>query len=132
MDEYSEAKTFKPEKYFDTPKELIGRAFNRPKNGQLEDADQLVGIGQTKSTMTKKSYWKQQERRLKKVAKLNRGAYKMLNEHEERAEQLKSMTVKMALQKEISYGKGVKKKITKKNKDGTVESYFVWKQIRKR
>jgi hypothetical protein len=56
----------------------------------------------------------------------------MLNEHEERAEQLKSMTVKMALQKEISYGKGVKKKITKKNKDGTVESYFVWKQIRKR
>ena len=131
MDEYSEAKTFKPEKYFDTPKELIGRAFNRPKNGQLEDADQLVGIGANEIDYDEEELRKQQERRLKKVAKLNRGAYKMLNEHEERAEQLKSMTVKMALQKEISYGK-IKKKITKKNKDGTVESYFVWKQIRKR
>ena len=28
VDEYSEAKTFKPEKYFDTPKELIGRGAN--------------------------------------------------------------------------------------------------------
>ena len=37
VDEYSEAKTFKPETYFDTPRELIGRAFNRPKNSQLED-----------------------------------------------------------------------------------------------
>ena len=108
VDEYSEAKTFKPEKYFDTPKELIGRAFNRPKNGQLEDADQLVGVGANEIDYDEEELRKQQERRLKKVAKLNRGAYKMLNEHEERAEQLKSMTVKMALQKEISYGKGVK------------------------
>ena len=98
----------------------------------MEDADQLVGIGANEIDYDEEELRKQQERRLKKVAKLNRGAYKMLNEHEERAEQLKSMTVKMALQKEISYGKGVKKKITKKNKDGTVESYFVWKQIRKR
>ena len=132
VDEYSEAKTFKPETYFDTPRELIGRAFNRPKNSQLEDADQLVGVGANEIDYDEEELRKQQERRLKKVAKLNRGAYKMLNEHEERAEQLKSMTVKMALQKEISHGKGVKKKITKKNKDGTVESYFVWKQIRKR
>jgi U3 small nucleolar RNA-associated protein 11 len=132
VDDYEDVKNFKAAKYFDTPKELIGRAFNRPRTEQLEDADALVGVGANEIDFDEEELMKQQERRLKKVAKLNRGAYKMLNEREQRAEQLKSMTLKMAMEKEISYSKGVKKKITRKNKDGTTESHFVWKQIRKK
>ena len=132
VDDYEEARNFDAEKYFDTPKELLGRTFNRPRNRQLSDADVLVGVGINEIDYDEEELQKMQERKLKKVAKLNRGAYKLLNEREKRAEQLKKMSLRMTLQREISHGKGVKKKITKKNKDGTTESYFVWKQIRKR
>ena len=131
VDDYEEAKNFDADKYFDTPKELLWRAFNRPRNGQLSDADALVGFGVNEIDYDEEELQKMQERKLKKVAKLNRGAYKLLNERERRAEQLKNMSLRMMLQREISHSKGVKKKITKKNKDGMTESYFVWKQIRK-
>lgn len=36
VDDAKEAAKFKPSKYFDTPAELVGRAYNRPRNAQLQ------------------------------------------------------------------------------------------------
>jgi U3 small nucleolar RNA-associated protein 11 len=38
VDSVAEAKSFKPEEYFQTPVELLNRSFNRPKEKQLMDA----------------------------------------------------------------------------------------------
>ncbi len=42
VDSASEVRAFDPAAHFDTPKELLGRAFNRPRTAQLEDPTALV------------------------------------------------------------------------------------------
>lgn len=36
VDSAAEAAAFKPEQFFDTPAELLGRTYNRPRNAQLQ------------------------------------------------------------------------------------------------
>lgn len=36
VDSAKEAAHFKPAKFFDTPAELLGRSYNRPRNSQLQ------------------------------------------------------------------------------------------------
>lgn len=36
VDSAKEAADFKPAKFFDTPAELLGRTYNRPRNAQLQ------------------------------------------------------------------------------------------------
>lgn len=36
VDSAKEAAAFKPAKFFDTPKELLGRTYNRPRTAQLQ------------------------------------------------------------------------------------------------
>jgi hypothetical protein len=38
FDNPEEAKAFDPEAFFDCPRELLGRAYNRPRRAQLEGA----------------------------------------------------------------------------------------------
>lgn len=42
VEDPKEAKTFNPEEYFGTSKELLNRAFNRPKQEQLADPTSVV------------------------------------------------------------------------------------------
>jgi hypothetical protein len=42
VDSAAEAAAFQPAAYFDTPPELLGRAFNRPRNAQLAQQQQLA------------------------------------------------------------------------------------------
>jgi U3 small nucleolar RNA-associated protein 11 len=42
VDSAPEAASFDPEAYFDTPKELLGRTFNRPRKEQLADPTAVV------------------------------------------------------------------------------------------
>ena len=37
VDSLAEARAFRPEEYFGTPKDLLDRAHNRPREGQLLD-----------------------------------------------------------------------------------------------
>ncbi len=43
VDDEAEARSFSAEAYFDTPKELLGRAFNRPRREQLAEAGAVTG-----------------------------------------------------------------------------------------
>jgi U3 small nucleolar RNA-associated protein 11 len=40
VDSAKEAAAFKPAKFFDTPAELLGRSYNRPRNAQLQQQQQ--------------------------------------------------------------------------------------------
>lgn len=40
-----EAVSFRPEEHFDTPAELLGRTYNRPRRPQLTDPAALTGLG---------------------------------------------------------------------------------------
>lgn len=130
VDTEEDAKNFDAAEHFDTERELVGRAFNRPRRSQLEDEDAVVGLrnagdagtsGGTTATVS-----------MKKLARMQKGAYKTYTAYDERAKKLKGMTEDMAMQKVISYDRGHKTKITKTNPDGTTTTYFKWKQQRKK
>ncbi len=42
VDSQDEVKGFDPAQYFNTPKELLGRTYNRPKQEQLDDPSTVV------------------------------------------------------------------------------------------
>ncbi len=44
VDSGEEAAAFSAAEFFDTPAELLGRAFNRPRAAQLASADALRGV----------------------------------------------------------------------------------------
>jgi len=126
VDTEDDAKKFDAAEHFDTEPELVSRTFNRPRRAQLEDEDAVIGLrhdnGAGSSGKTEIS--------MKRLARMQRGAYKTYTAYDERAKKLKGMTQDMAMQKVISYSKGQKTKITKTNPDGTTTSYFKWKQKR--
>lgn len=47
VDSAAEAAKFKPSEYFDTPAELLGRAYNRPRKSQLEQRQPAASIPPT-------------------------------------------------------------------------------------
>lgn len=47
VDSHKEARVFSAEAYFDTPAELLGRTFNRPRRAQLEDVGTVSGSPET-------------------------------------------------------------------------------------
>lgn len=54
VDDAKEAKAFKPEEYFETPAELLGRAHNRPREAQLEQAELPETSGREAGRMMKR------------------------------------------------------------------------------
>lgn len=128
VDTEEEAKSFDAAEHFDTVPELVNRTFNRPRRAQLEDEDAVVGVrsdGAAGSSGTGAS-----EISMKRLTRMQKGAYKTYTAYDERAKKLKDMSAEMAMQKVISHSKGHKVKITKTNPDGTKTSYFKWKQER--
>jgi U3 small nucleolar RNA-associated protein 11 len=49
VDSAEEAAKFKPAKYFDTPAELLGRAYNRPRRAQLQQQPSIDPAVATKA-----------------------------------------------------------------------------------
>jgi len=129
VDTEDEAKSFDAAKHFDTAPELVKRTFNRPRLAQLEDEDAVVGV---RSDLDASASGLQPEMTLKKLARMQKGAYKAFKAYDERAKKLKSMSGEMAMQKIISHSKGHKTKITKTNADGEKVSFFKWKAQRQK
>ena len=44
VDGEEEAAAFRPEDFFDTPADLLGRRFNRPRHAQLHRPDAMLGV----------------------------------------------------------------------------------------
>jgi len=77
LDTREEAENFKPEEYFDTDKDLVGRAWNRPRVSQLEgngmnqdewvDEDDSVSL---KAKRSREKKYKELEARMKREEEL--------------------------------------------------------------
>jgi U3 small nucleolar RNA-associated protein 11 len=55
VDSKAEVKAFKPEEYFGTPAELLGRSFNRPRERQMLDESIPEASGPAASKALKKA-----------------------------------------------------------------------------
>eukprot|EP00200_Dunaliella_tertiolecta_P001595 CAMPEP_0202353388 /NCGR_PEP_ID=MMETSP1126-20121109/9171_1 /ASSEMBLY_ACC=CAM_ASM_000457 /TAXON_ID=3047 /ORGANISM="Dunaliella tertiolecta, Strain CCMP1320" /LENGTH=258 /DNA_ID=CAMNT_0048945731 /DNA_START=68 /DNA_END=841 /DNA_ORIENTATION=+ len=101
VDSAKEARTFDPSQYFETPKELLNRQFNRPKVDALKDPNSVVLAEGPKA-----------KKMLAKAEKRKVAAYKELAQRIERKELLSRTANRLALQKEVA-GKGRKRKLGK-------------------
>lgn len=117
VEDEAEAKAFDPEAHFDTPGELLGRTFNRPRRAQLADPA-AVSAGPAAATLVKRL----EKRRL--------ASYRELAQREERGAKLAGMAQKMAYEKEVM-GKGRKRKLSAEEAGGQ-RDVFKWKAERKR
>jgi len=115
VDSAREAAALKPEEYFDTDPELLGRAFNRPRQSQLESQKVLQGSARPVPRLSKK------------VKRQQSAAYKELGERLQRMDQLKKAAQEVELKKALA-GKGRKRKIVRE--DGT--AVFKWRKERQK
>ncbi|KAH3899733.1 probable U3 small nucleolar RNA-associated protein 11 [Saccharomycodes ludwigii] len=113
VDNDEELYNFKPEEYFNTPKEMLKRSENRLTVDQLENYYDNKDNG---LIMPKESL---EKRKLKK--------FKIVKQYIERENKLKQVEERMALQREVMK-KGSKKRIVGDNGKVT----FKWKKQRKR
>lgn len=113
VDDAKEAAKFKPSKYFDTPAELVGRAYNRPRNAQLQ---QQPAIDPAVAA---------------KAEKRKHAAYRELAQRMERHQKLSSLAGKMEMDKQLM-GKGRKRKLSAVAEDGSNTAVFKWKRERKK
>lgn len=129
VDSKEEAESFKPEEYFDTPAELLGRTFNRPRESQL---------AATHNKSLPDASGPAASARLKKLEARKQGRYKELLQREERREKLSKVSSKMEYEKQVM-GKGRKRKLGKDevqggNEEGGDEgnqpAIFKWKRER--
>ena len=132
VDTEEEAKKFNAAEHFDTEPELVNRTFNRPRRSQLEDEDAVVGLQSDNGAEPSGDAALRPAISMKKLARMQKGAYKTYTAYDERAKKLKDMSGEMAMQKIISHSKGHKVKITTTNPDGSKTSFFKWKQERQR
>lgn len=127
VDSREEAASFKPEEYFETPAELLGRSFNRPRESQL--AAHGKSLPETSGPAA--------SARLKKLEAGKQAKYKELIQREERRERLAKVSAKMSYDKQVM-GKGRKRKrldeIKGNGQDGEEGSsqpaVFKWKRER--
>ena len=116
VDDEDQARSFDPEKHFDTPAELLDRTYNRPRTSQLEEGRVVVaGRGLPVSAAEKT-----------KVK-----AYKELLQRQERQEALGSVAQRMEYEK-LVMGRGRKRKITSGGGSVGGAPVFKWKKERKR
>ncbi|CAL5222541.1 g4918 [Coccomyxa viridis] len=109
-----DAPSFSPQRHFDTPAELLSRAYNRPRNEQLSSAA-LVSSSAASLPNSKK------------LDRKRASTYKELLQREERHSKLGSTVAQMELEKAVM-GKGRKRKISQ---EGEAPAYR-WKQQRKK
>mmetsp|Transcript_17022 Transcript_17022/g.47538 ORF Transcript_17022/g.47538 Transcript_17022/m.47538 type:complete len:254 (-) Transcript_17022:53-814(-) len=118
VDSAKEAKLFKPEEFFDTDKELLGRTFNRPRRSQLESEQLVVGAGGDAGAM-------------KKAERVKQASYKELAQRLERLENLQQVSQRMEMARSVA-GKGRKRKLKPKELEGKPGAVFKWKKERKK
>ena len=117
VDDDEEAKKFNPEEHFDTPAELLDRAYNRPRKAQLDDAATVSGGAAA-------------IRASKKAEKRREGAYKELLQRVNRQEALGGATQQMEYEKQVM-GNGRKRKLSREEAGGK-NGIYRWKAERKR
>lgn len=112
VDSAAEAASFKAAQFFDTPAELLGRAYNRPRNAQLQQQQAAP------STAT-----------AERVERRKASAYRELSQRLERQQKLAGLASKLAMDKELM-GKGRKRKLA--DADGSSQPVYRWKRERKK
>ncbi|KAF8072886.1 Utp11 [Scenedesmus sp. PABB004] len=113
VDSAAEAAAFEPAEFFDTPAELLGRTYNRPRNAQLAQQP-LAPVSVREAT---------------KAERRKHAAYKELSQRLERSAKLGGVAASMAAAKELM-GKGRKRKLAAA--DGSGQAVFRWKRERKK
>lgn len=119
VDSATEAAAFRPAKFFDTPAELLGRSYNRPRTAQLAAA----AAGPQPSLAA-----------AAKAEKRKHAAYKELSQRVERSAKLASVAGRMAYEKEVMGARGRKRKLRAAEGaagDGA-PPVFRWKRERKK
>ncbi|TKR78130.1 hypothetical protein L596_018989 [Steinernema carpocapsae] len=117
VDDDDEAKSFDPATYFDTPKELLGRSFSRPKMSTLQST--------SVSALSKAE--------VLEAEKLRKKQYSELLKRIEREKELTTVLEKMELKKNLINSKGaeLQPKLVKKG-TATKAAVFQWKFERKK
>eukprot|EP00878_Enallax_costatus_P017619 GHUV01018512.1.p1 GENE.GHUV01018512.1~~GHUV01018512.1.p1 ORF type:complete len:187 (+),score=74.57 GHUV01018512.1:158-718(+) len=117
VDSAAEASKFKPSEFFDTPAELLGRAYNRPRKAQLEQQQAAAALPSTAAD---------------KAERRKAASYRELAQRTERHQKLSSIASKMSLEKEVMRP-GRKRKVAEgAASDGSSIPMFRWKRERKR
>eukprot|EP00884_Botryococcus_braunii_P006604 jgi/Botrbrau1/15945/Bobra.0260s0006.1 len=122
VDSEREARNFSAEEFFDTPAELLDRAFNRPRRSQLGDPATVSGAPEPTGDDAVSNPSALERKRA--------GLYKELLQRKKRLQVLSGLTNKLALQKELM-GKGSKRKLKGRGEDGEAP-VFKWKRERKK
>jgi U3 small nucleolar RNA-associated protein 11 len=106
-------KSFDPATHFDTAPELADRAFNRPRLETL----------QTKTVTGAKN-----RKQMKTAIRQQRVAYAEMHQREERARKLRVAASHLEVERAVTNGKGVKRKV--KEAEGDAPAVFKWKRQR--
>ena len=117
VDDDAQAAAFDAEEHFDTPAELLGRAFNRPRKAQLEGEALVSGGGGGGKAA-------------KKAEKQRTAAYRELLQRRSRQEALDGASKRLEYEKQVM-GKGRKRKLSAAEAGGRADVYK-WKTERKR
>ncbi|GBF94859.1 hypothetical protein Rsub_08031 [Raphidocelis subcapitata] len=115
LDSKAEARDFDPAEFFDTPRELLGRAYNRPRRAQLE-SEAAVSAPEPKAAA--------------KAERRKHAAYKELSQRVERQAALAKLAERLEAGKAVMTGRGRKKKV--KGATADAPAVFKWKRERKR
>lgn len=117
LDSAEEARAFDPAEYFDCPRELLGRASNRPRRAQLEGGGGGGAPGLDAKTAAKLERRKQT-------------SYRELEQREARRATLDKLALRLEAGKAVMTGRGCKRKVAGATADAPAA--FRWKQERKR
>mmetsp|Transcript_15380 Transcript_15380/g.46432 ORF Transcript_15380/g.46432 Transcript_15380/m.46432 type:complete len:250 (+) Transcript_15380:51-800(+) len=119
VDSPGEVRSFDAAQHFDTPEELLGRTFNRPRHGQLDDEAGTAASAPVSAP-----------RLTSKQAKRTAVAYQRLLEQQQTADRLKGTAIKLAA-KRAAGGKGSKRQVEPPNGVSGVKQ-VVFKRVRQR
>ncbi|KAK9846505.1 hypothetical protein WJX81_005518 [Elliptochloris bilobata] len=113
VDSEAEAAAFAPEAFFDTPTELLGRTFNRPRRAQLEDAAAVSGMPTGDGGAVPAA----------RLERRRAASYKELLQRQQRQAKLGGLAMRMTLQKQLM-GKGTKRKLKPHEQEGSAPNLF--------
>ena len=115
VDDLQEAKSFDPARHFDTHPDLVGRAFNRPRLGQLAEGgfggkgveEEVKGKGKEKGDgdAEAKRRRNQEKKQRRKIGRAREQLYKELEARYKRKKELQKVDRKLELQR-ARMGKG--------------------------
>jgi len=130
VDDEDEVESFSATEYFDTPKELVGRSYNRLKRDQLLEpvviaGEDLLRIDEIDDPSTST---REQRRAIRKIKRRQKQAKEELNEREARAQKIQQMIQEKQTQKNLA-SKSEREQI--KTQEGE-KPIYKWKPIRQK